>query len=303
MANPIAVFGSINMDLVVYSDSLPAEGETIFGNSFENFLGGKGANQAVAGSRLGSEVSFVGKIGNDLFGKRLREKLESENVDTELLEEHDGESGVAMINVVESTSQNQIIVISGANKHTQATQVSDSALSDIEILVSQMEIPSQEIEKLFIRASEKNCYRILNVAPAIELSANLFSQTDLFVVNEIELEFLAKNQIRSADLDSIKDCIDSLSLKQHQSVVVTLGSRGVYVSQNYQSEFIESHKVNAIDTTGSGDCFIGALASALLDKHNLFESAIFANKAAALSVTKKGAATSMPTSKEVLSFR
>ena len=110
MTNPIAVFGSINMDLVVYSSAKPKDGETIFGKNFETFLGGKGANQAVASSRTGSNVSFVGKVGNDLYGELLRERLDSENIDTELLGCHDGESGVALINVVESTSQNQIIV-------------------------------------------------------------------------------------------------------------------------------------------------------------------------------------------------
>ena len=180
MKNPIAVFGSINMDLVVYSSTKPKDGETILGKTFETFLGGKGANQAVACSRLGSNVSFVGKVGNDLYGELLREKLNSENIDTELLGLHDGESGVALINVVESTSQNQIIVVPGANSHTRSEQMSDQVLSSTDILISQMEVESKEIEKLFLRAKERNCYRILNVAPALTLSNSLFSETDLF---------------------------------------------------------------------------------------------------------------------------
>ena len=302
MKNPIAVFGSINMDLVVYSSTKPKDGETIFGKTFETFLGGKGANQAVACSRLGSNVSFVGKVGNDLYGELLREKLNSENIDTELLGLHDGESGVALINVVESTSQNQIIVVPGANSHTRSEQMSDQVLSSTDILISQMEVKSKEIEKLFLRAKERNCYRILNVAPALTLSNSLFSETDLFVVNEIELESLTKKSIQMDCLDSIKESIESMSLNNQQSIVVTLGSKGVYIYQNNQYEFIESLKVDAIDTTGSGDCFIGALASCLSEKRDLSEAAFFANKAAAISVTKKGASSSMPTTQEVLKF-
>ena len=225
-----------------------------------------------------------------------------DSIDTELLGCHDGESGVALINVVESTSQNQIIVVPGANSHTRSEQMSDQMLSSTDILISQMEVESKEIEKLFLRAKERNCYRILNVAPALTLSNSLFSETDLFVVNEIELESLTKKSIQMDCLDSIKESIESMSLNNQQSIVVTLGSNGVYIYQNNQYEFIESHKVDAIDTTGSGDCFIGALASCLSEKHDLLEAAVFANKAAAISVTKKGASSSMPTTQEVLKF-
>ena len=140
MSNSIAVFGSINMDLVVYSNDKPIDGETIFGNSFETFLGGKGANQAVAASKLGSEVYFAGRVGTDFFGQRLREQLNSEDVKTDFLGEFEGESGVAVINVIESTSENQIIVIPGANFHTSADQINDKTLYSTEILISQLEV-------------------------------------------------------------------------------------------------------------------------------------------------------------------
>ena len=184
------------MDLVVYSSVLPREGETVFGNSFETFLGGKGANQAVAASRLGSKVSFIGKVGTDSFGQILKEKLASENIDTSLLSVHEGESGVAMINVFESNSQNQIIVVPGANAHTKASQITDQSLSSFDILLSQMEVQANEVETLFLRAKERDCYRILNLAPARKLNESLFSNTDLFVVNEIELESMSKNSLQ-----------------------------------------------------------------------------------------------------------
>ena len=302
MQNRISVFGSINMDLVIYSNASPSEGETIFGNSFETFLGGKGANQAVAAARMGSEVSFVGKVGSDLFGKKLKEKLESENIDTDLLQEHSGESGVAFINVIESTSQNQITVVSGANSHAQSDQFSDEVLSSSEIILSQLEMPLQEIEKLFLRASSDGCLRILNVAPALQLSETLFNETDIFLVNELELSALSEKPLLIDDINSVKESIDSLQLHDDQSIVVTLGSQGVYVHQQGKNEFFSGHEVNAVDTTGSGDCFIGAMASHMLLNKNLFEAAEFANKAAALSVTKKGASISMPSRQEVLDF-
>ena len=290
------------MDLVIYSNASPSEGETIFGKSFETFLGGKGANQAVAAARMGSEVSFAGKVGSDLFGKKLKEKLESENIDTELLQEHSGESGVAFINVIESTSQNQITVVSGANAHAQSDQFSDEVLSSSEIILSQLEMPLQEIEKLFLRASSDGCLRILNVAPALQLSETLFNETDIFLVNELELSALSEKPLLIDDINSVKESIDSLQLHDDQSIVVTLGSQGVYVHQQGKNEFFSGHEVNAVDTTGSGDCFIGAMASHMLSNENLFEAAEFANKAAALSVTKKGASISMPSRQEVLDF-
>ena len=302
MSNSIAVFGSINMDLVVYSKDKPIDGETIFGNSFETFLGGKGANQAVAASKLGSEVYFAGKVGTDLFGQRLREQLNSEDVKTDFLGEFEGESGVAVINVIESTSENQIIVIPGANFHTSADQINDKTLSSTEILISQLEVLPGEIEKLFTRASKKNCYRILNVAPAIEFSESLFNETDLLVVNEIELETLSKKKLPDTKIDSIRTSVDLLPLAKHQSIVVTLGAEGVYVRDQNKDEYIQGHKVHSLDTTGSGDCFIGAMASYLLDKRDLFDASVFANKAASISVTRKGASSSMPTKDEVVNL-
>ena len=300
MSISITVFGSINMDLVVYSDVKPNDGETVFGNSFETFLGGKGANQAVAASKLGSEVYFVGKVGNDLFGQRLREKLIAQNVCTDLLGEFEGESGVALINVIESTSENQIIVIPGANSQTSSNQIDDKTLSSTEILISQLEVLPEEIEKLFVRASNKNCYRILNAAPAIGFSKTLFNETDLLIVNEIELEILAKEKLEDTKIDSIRKSVDLLPLAKHQSIVVTLGAEGVYVRTQTKDEYIQGHKVNSIDTTGSGDCFIGAMASYLKDNRNLFDASVFANKAASISVTRKGASSSMPTKDEVV---
>ena len=302
MQSPVMVFGSINMDLVVYSDAKPNDGETIFGNSFETFLGGKGSNQAVAASKLGANVSFVGKVGSDLYGQKLKEQLNLEKVNTQLLDEIEGESGVAVINVIESSSENQIIVIPGANAHVSADQIDDKTLASVEILISQLEVPPNQIELLFSRVKQGHCYRILNVAPAIEFSTSLFNETDLLVVNEIELEALAKKKLKDTNIDSIRASVDLLSLAKHQAIVVTLGAEGVYVRDQNKDEYIEGHKVNSLDTTGSGDCFIGAMASYLIEDKNLFDASVFANKAASISVTRKGASSSMPTKEEVVNL-
>ena len=299
MGSPIAVFGSINMDLVIYSQTKPMEGETIFGNSFETFQGGKGANQAVAISKLGGDVTFIGKVGNDIFGQQLKENLINVGVNTDMLYEHEGESGVAFINVFGATSQNQIIVVPGANSHTTSDQISDTLLESVQIIISQLEVPAEEIEKVFLRAKELDCYRILNTAPSIEISKELISLTDLFIMNESELESYSDTLVQASDLNSIIEAINNLSLRDDQSVVVTLGAYGVFIYSKDNQEFIEGHKVEAIDSTGSGDCFVGALANYYLGNRDLIEATKFANKAAALSVTKKGASASMPTLKEV----
>ena len=303
MSSPIIVFGSINMDLVVYSDKQPAKGETILGNSFETFQGGKGANQAVAVSRLGFPVSLIGKVGNDVFGDELLESLNSEKVHTSMVERHEGPSGVAFIYVFEETSENQIIVISGSNEQVKSNQISDKELSASDVLISQLEVPPSEIEDLFIRAKNTGTYRILNTAPALKISKNLIHESDLLVMNESELENLTERTVERQNADSIGQAINDLNLSTTQSIVVTLGSKGVYVHASQKGQFIDGHKVEALDTTGSGDCFIGALASQYLESNDLLDSVNFANKAAALSVMKRGASSSMPTLEEVVNFQ
>ena len=302
MSSPIIVFGSINMDLVVYSDKQPTKGETILENSFETFQGGKGANQAVAVAKLGLPVSLIGKVGNDVFGDELLENLNRETVDTSMVVRHEGPSGVAFIYVFEETSENHIIVISGSNKEVKSNQISDKELSTSDVLISQLEVPPSEIEDLFIRAKNSGTYRMLNTAPAVEISKTLIRETDLLVMNESELENLSERSVDNENIDSIAEAIKVLNLKTTQSIAVTLGSKGVYVYTNQKGDFIDGHKIEAVDTTGSGDCFIGALATHYLKSNDLLDSVNFANKAAALSVTKRGASASMPTLEEVVNF-
>ena len=303
MSPEITVFGSINMDMVVYSAKEPKKGETVIGSSFETFQGGKGANQAVAISRLGVPVSFVGKVGNDVFGNELLDALKKEAVDISGTQRSSEDSGTAFITVYEETSENQIIVILGANALVNSDQVTEETLISSKILIAQLETPSGETEKLFKRSKEFECYCILNTAPVHNLSNSLMDESDLLIMNETELATLSGDSpSRKFTSQVLNKSLEKIPLMDRQSVIVTLGSQGVYVYENKTGTLIPGLDVMPVDTTGSGDCFVGALATKYLEHGNLVDAAYFANKAAALSVTKKGASASMPTLEEVVNL-
>ena len=303
MSPEITVFGSINMDMVVYSAKEPKKGETVIGSSFETFQGGKGANQAVAISRLGVPVSFVGKVGNDVFGNELLDALKKEAVDISGTQRSSEDSGTAFITVYEETSENQIIVILGANALVNSDQVTEETLISSKILIAQLETPSGETQKLFKRSKEFECYCILNTAPVHNLSNSLMDESDLLIMNETELATLSGDSpSRKFTSQVLNKSLEKIPLMDRQSVIVTLGSQGVYVYENKTGTLIPGLDVMPVDTTGSGDCFVGALATKYLEHGNLVDAAYFANKAAALSVTKKGASASMPTLEEVVNL-
>jgi len=296
------VFGGVNLDQVVYLSRPPKEGETLEGENIETFLGGKGANQAVALSRLGASVSFVGNVGRDSFGEELTASLSSEGIDLSMLGSVNKKTGTALINVFEN-SENQIIYIPGANKLTSHKQATSESLEAANIIVSQMEVNPKEVEQLFANSKNKNCINVLNLAPFKEPSNALIAHTDILVFNELEFSlFTSLDTSIPLELDSLKEKLENLNLNHKLSLIVTLGERGLVYYENHKMDYIEAVKVNAVDTVGSGDCFVGALSYSLLQGRSLEESCEFANKSAALSVTKKGAATSMPKMEEVRSF-
>ncbi|SVA03937.1 uncharacterized protein METZ01_LOCUS56791 [marine metagenome] len=296
------VFGGVNLDQVVYLSRPPKEGETLEGENIETFLGGKGANQAVALSRLGASVSFVGNVGRDSFGEELTASLSSEGIDLSMLGSVNEKTGTALINVFEN-SENQIIYIPGANKLTSHKQVTPESLETANIIVSQMEVNPKEVEQLFANSKNKNCINILNLAPFKQPSNSLIAHTDIMVFNELEFSLFTRLDTSiPLELDSLKEKLENLKLNHKLSLIVTLGERGLVYYENHKMDYIEAVKVNAVDTVGSGDCFVGALSYSLLQGRSLEESCEFANKSAALSVTKKGAATSMPKMEEVRSF-
>ena len=298
----IIVFGGVNLDQVVYLPRPPKEGETLEGQGVETFLGGKGANQAVALSRLGVSVSFVGNVGKDAFGEELTSALLNEGLDLSMLGSVDEKTGTALINVFEN-SDNQIIYVPGANKSTNHKQVASESLEEAKIVVSQMEVNTEEVEKFFVNSKDKNCLTILNVAPFKMPSNTLIANTDVLVFNELEFSlFLGLETSKPLDLESFNEKLASLNNDDKSSLIVTLGERGLVYYENNTVDYIEGHSVEAIDTVGSGDCFIGALSFSLLEGKSLRESCEFANKSAAISVTRKGAAASMPTIEEVENF-
>ena len=294
----VIVFGGINMDLFAYIPRSTRQGETITASSIEFYLGGKGANQAVAAARLGAEVAFVGTVGNDEFGEKLIKMISSENIDTSLMYCKAGQTGTALINVLEN-SNNEVISYPGANKFTKASFINESFLCEAEIIICQMEVNEEETFNLFKRAKKNNCTTILNLAPYKKISTQILTFTDILIVNETEFSELSGIELSLINEDVNIDPINSLKLLKSIDLIVTLGKRGILIFSNGNKTFIAGEKVNAIDTVGAGDCFVGALGYGILNGKDLLTASKLANKAASVSVTKKGAAASMPFLKDI----
>jgi ribokinase len=295
----IFVVGSINRDLVVYVDGLPRPGETVFGNRFQHFPGGKGANQAVAASRLGGVVHLVGNVGSDAFGKEMRDFLAAENIDTSEIAILDATpTGVALI-TVDSISENSIVVVSGANMVWHSRDLTRMKIEPADIVISQFEIPLEIIESVFERAKEIGATTILNPAPIKPATEKILRNVDYLVVNELELEASSGATVNPDDSTSVYAAIEKLHQHGPLSIIATLGARGALVSCPDGRYKAQGHKVNAVDTTGAGDCFIGAFAATLAKSDSVPDAIDFANKAAAISVTRPGAATSFPRVAEV----
>ena len=295
----IIVVGSINMDVVGLTQKLPQPGETVIGAELHYFPGGKGSNQAVAASRLGDQVYLAGKLGKDGFGKSMQEFLEQENLILDYLTFSDSApTGIALI-TVDAKSENTIVVIPGSNGELDHSDIDAIPLNRGDIVVCQFEIPQETIFRLFKRATANNATTILNPAPAATFVPGLLELTDCLVVNETELAFLTDSEIAEDDFDKLKTQALKLQVCNKQKVVVTLGAKGIVCLQD--NDLIEERGLNvkAVDTTGAGDCFVGAFAVALADGRTLEHALRFANVAAALSVQKMGASTSMPQRTEV----
>jgi ribokinase len=295
----IFVVGSVNRDLVVYVEEFPKTGETVFGHRFQHFPGGKGANQAVAASRLGGNVQLVGNVGSDAFGKQMRDFLAAENIDTSEVTVLDAEpTGLALI-AVDSASDNSIIVVSGANMVWQRRDLGRLKIEPGDIVISQFEIPLEIIESAFARAKENGATTILNPAPFKSAPETILSKTDYLIVNEVELEALSGAAVDTEDPNSAYTAMTLLHQRGPVAIVATLGHRGALFSDATGRYEAKGHNVSAIDATGAGDCFIGGFAAALAKSDPVPDAINFANKAAAISVTRRGAASSFPTLAEV----
>ena len=294
----VFVAGSINMDVVATADRHPKVGETVAGRQVLYFPGGKGANQAVAASRLGARTMLIGRLGRDSFGAELRTFLGDQGIDLGSVRDADTHTGTAIITVAEA--DNTIVVIPGSNALVSTDDVADVPLAKGDVAVSQFEIPLPTIAAFFRRAREAGAVTVLNPAPALEMSGELLALVDILVLNETELGFLAGVELSERDEAArIFDVARQLQARQDQTICVTLGRRGVLALAGREEVAVPGRAVKAVDTTGAGDCFVGALAAQLADAAPLRAALAFANAAASISVQRMGAGPSMPTATEV----
>ena len=287
----VLVAGSINMDVVATSERHPQPGETVSGKELHFFPGGKGANQAVAAARLGAETLMIGKIGNDGFADELDHFLRAQNINMEHIQ-RTAETATGAALIVVAAAENTIVVVPGANGLLTAEDIEEVSISRGDILLSQFEIPFETIEEFFRRGRDAGAKTILNPAPAKVEGANLLALADVIVVNETELALFTG--LTAIPVESIFDAAKNLRTKPEQTVIVTLGANGVVVVDGETEMRIPARKVEAVDTTGAGDCFAGALAAALASGLDLTQAVTRANVAASICVQKLGAGTSMP---------
>jgi len=290
----IVVIGSSNTDMVVQSDHLPAPGETILGGTFFMNPGGKGANQAVAASRLGGNVTFVAKTGDDVFGKQTVQNLQKEGIHTNFVTIDPAlPSGVALI-TVNAQGENCIVVAPGSNMALTPDDM-DQVIDRIklaEIILLQLEIPIETVRYAIEIANRNGVKVILNPAPAQKLPDSLLKDLYMITPNESEAEILTG--VRVMDPDSAEKAAWILRDKGIEQVIITMGAVGAYLFSEKYSELIPAPKVNAVDTTAAGDTFNGALAVALSEGCSIREAVLFANRAASIAVTRPGAQASTP---------
>ena len=300
----IVVVGSSNTDLVVDSKKIPSPGETVLGGDFNIISGGKGANQAVAASRAGSDVTFICKIGNDYFGNRAIEEYKKENINlNHIFIDKAHPSGVAIILVDEISGENSIVVAPGSNNYLSVEDIMlvEEIIARADIVLIQLEIPISTVEYVLRLAKKNNVKTILNPAPAQILSDKSLSMVDIITPNESETENLIG--IYPDNEQKLESAGKKLLKKVRNAILITLGEKGVYLnSKNKSAQLIPAKNVKAIDTTAAGDVFNGYLASSLSDNKKLEEAIKIAIEAAAISVTKRGAQPSIPLMSELISF-
>jgi ribokinase len=292
MGHKVLIIGSSNTDMVVKTEEFPKPGETVLGGTFLMNPGGKGANQAVAAARLGADVRFVAKTGNDIFGKRAREGFVKEGLDIQYLaKSQELSSGVALI-TVNGKGENEIVVASGANMDLLPADLPDAVFDDIEMVLLQLEIPLETVLYVINACRAKNIKVILNPAPGMKLADDFLNGLFLITPNETETEIMTG--IGTDSPESLQKAAQYFHQKGVQNVIITLGSKGVFLFNDSFKELIPALEVQAVDTTAAGDVFNGAILKALASGENWIAACHFACKAAAISVTRMGAQSSAP---------
>ncbi|MHA1472032.1 MAG: ribokinase [Promethearchaeota archaeon] len=303
----VLIVGSSNMDLNIYSERFPNPGETVTGGVFKQFLGGKGANQAVASARSGSKTTFIAKIGMDPFGNQMISQFKSEGINIEhIIRDSNESSGVAFI-LIDKTGENMISVAPGANFKLTSDDINEKKeiIREANILVVQMEIPLITIEKIFKIAGQGNCIKILNPAPLKPIKHSILSDVDILVPNEGELfrlhSLLNFKDLKGEKKERIIEASRNISEFGVDVIITTLGSKGslIFEAKKDKATEISALKVKTVDTVGAGDCFNGVLASMLNQGENLIKSVKYASAAASIAVTRKGAQASLPYLSEI----
>jgi len=289
----IVVVGSAMMDLTAYADVLPEPGQTLAGQLFTTGFGGKGANQAVMAAHCGAQVHFIGKLGDDVFGKAIADNFVKVGINSQFVETSSTPNGVAHI-WVDGNGENRIIIIPGANHEIEVTKAVEAinSIQDLAIVVAQCEIKQEVTLAAFKAAKARGVTTILNPAPYQQLSAELLELTDWLIPNETEFREL------HGSLPSDDEILKSF--RPGKNSIVTLGSKGaVYISADGQIHHAPAPQVTAVDTTGAGDAFVGSFAYALSSGKDALEAMKFGIKIASLSVTRKGAQSSYPHQAEI----
>ena len=296
------VIGSLNMDMTVKVEELPKLGETIFGNDFYESCGGKGANQAVAVSKLGMKTEMIGMVGKDSQGEKLIQNLNKYGIISDNVIKSDEQTGRAII-TVDKKGDNNIIVIPGSNfkitkEHIQAKQ---DVIASSDVVILQNEIPSETVEFSLLKAKELGKITIFNPAPARKLSGEVFKNTDYLILNETEMEEIF--EIKFND----EEYTEKISIKKKEygikNIILTLGDKGsILFSEDNNIKKYDVYKVKAVDTTAAGDSFIGAFTMKICESGNSDEAIKYATAVSAIVVTRQGAQDSIPTREEIEKF-
>lgn len=300
--NRLVVLGSVNADHVLRVPHFPRPGETLTGHSYQVVPGGKGANQAVAAARLGASVSFIARIGDDAIGRQMRQGFAQDDIDVSAVELDDKlPTGIAII-YVSDEGENSIGISAEANGALSPAVVKrhETMIADAHTLLLQLEVPLESVFEAARLARAHGTRVVLNPAPARPLAAELLALVDLITPNQTEAELLTR--VKVSDEASAREAANRFHQMGIAEVMITLGSQGVYCSNGQHQQLIPGFRVEAVDTTAAGDTFNGALLAAQLAGADFDAAVRFAHGAAALSVTKFGAQSSIPGKQEVDTF-
>jgi ribokinase len=288
----ILVFGSLNADLFLRVKNLPKAGETVLCPSYKFQPGGKGANQALAAACLGGHVEMIGSVGNDLFSYPVIDALEKAGVGIQGIKKTIGATGTACV-MVEEGGENQIVVASGANLETTSDQVLDDQLTKTTILILQMEVPIAQIKRVIYRARKAECKIILNLAPAIGLDDEVLRLCDFLILNAGEADFL------SGRTNSAQNHAQEFFFKYNAESIITLGNNGAVLANSDGLYWINALKVEAVDTVGAGDAFVGVFAASLDAGESSLSALSYATIAGSITCLAEGAQTDLLSSSEI----